>query len=163
MIRGFFFGKNETLTQKVFELTFNALVLGMLVIFAGRWLEHRLDVYDKRKAFEKFRNAQVEETFNLLASAYSEPLVCALTSVDAFQPSCKQHLEAFRQKLEGKGLILSSMDSDFDASSLAHVSNTVQNLRHGSERNTDEAKTELIDDHRAALNAAIRDVAEEFQ
>lgn len=160
----FFRKKNETLGQKVFELTFNALILGLLVLVAGWWLGNRLAVYDQRKAFVNFQNTQVKETFTLLASAFSDPRDCVLKIDDVVTSTCKSKLEDFRQAIDKRVLFFSIIDPNLDTSHLKAITTAIHNLDRGTQPSGDDiAGKKLIKAYSSALTTAIQNVAKEFK
>ncbi len=99
----FWTGKKESLVQSLVEITFKAVLSGLVIVFFAQFLiamvDNRIEVASKRDALNTFRNDQLTTLTTRFTQAYmSTDCARSLRSVDA--NTCQSEFSAFLTELK---------------------------------------------------------------
>lgn len=160
----FFTRENTSLAQKSVELLFGGLVVAGLAIFLTWWIESTIELFQKRRAVERIRNAQIEQVINVVSRAYTPPLDCALRARTLKRDTrCPDELAKLRASLLAKKEVLHSLAPSADLSALDQLNEHTQRLEEAARDSTESNDfKKLVASYSSALTDVIQSLAGEF-
>ncbi len=158
----FWTGKKESLVQSLVEITFKALLSGLVIVFFAQFLiamvDNRIEVASKRDALNTFRNDQLTMLTTRFTKAYmSTDCARSLRSVDV--DTCQSEFSALLTELNSIYLELRIHYPDQDFDNLLSLE-TLTNTMRAQPEDIDQA---ALDVFASTFGASLDEIAQNFR
>ncbi|WP_299625812.1 hypothetical protein [Pelagibius sp.] len=158
----FWSGKKETLLQSLVEITFKAVLTGVVIVFFAQFLiamvDNQIEVASKRDALNTFRNDQLTSLTKRFSDAYLA-LDCTRSPRTVAKNACQSNVASFLTELDAIFLELKVHYPDAGFPELLDLKGLAEAIYAAPS----QVSQDDIDGFAAAFGATLDEMAQNFR